>query len=160
MLTFFSNVPLWVYPLFILLLVIGLRASKDRSVPIIVIAALPLLGIMTLRNIIILAPPEWVWSIAALTYAIGIIAGMRLQKNWVISRSSRMASVKGEWITLAAMMVIFAAGFVNGFLTVILPDIAQSSSFAALFTAITCLPPGLFMGRAITTLRLQPTGHA
>ena len=41
MTTFISNVPLWVVPLFIVLLILGLRASKARRVPIYVLYALP-----------------------------------------------------------------------------------------------------------------------
>ena len=57
--TFISNIPIWVLPLFIVLFIVGLRASKDRSVPILLIYLLPLLGLLTLRNITSLAPQIW-----------------------------------------------------------------------------------------------------
>jgi hypothetical protein len=153
MTTFLSNVPIWVFPLFILLLILGLRASKDRKVPIALIAALPLLGILTLRNILALAPPNWIWLVAAAAYAIGIAAGMVWQRGWIVERSPRIVQVKGEWVTLTAMMIIFAAGFVNGFLSAVMPQLTQFALFATLFTVVTCLPAGQFLGRAITTLR-------
>lgn len=56
--TFFSSIPIWVFPLFLLLLILGLRASKTRRVPIAVIYALPLLGILTLNNIVSLEAPS------------------------------------------------------------------------------------------------------
>ncbi|MGB7318816.1 MAG: hypothetical protein WBC85_12695 [Planktotalea sp.] len=157
MTTFLSNVPFWVFPLFILLLVLGLRASKDRSVPTLLIYALPLLGILTMRNILALSPPLWVWAIAALGYGSGILLGMKWQRGWIIERGAKATRVKGEWITLTAMMVIFAAGFVNGFLSAVMPGLTQSALFAAAFAVITCLPSGQFLGRVITTLRTPVT---
>lgn len=157
MTTFFANVPIWVFPLFILLLALGLRASKEREVPAFLIYALPLLGILTFRNILALSAPTWIWLIAALAYAVGIYFGIAWQKNWLINRTARKVHVKGEWITLIAMMIIFAAGFVNGFLSAVAPDLTQSSGFVVGFAIATCLPSGQFLGRAVTTLRAPIT---
>ncbi|WP_439142342.1 hypothetical protein [Planktotalea sp.] len=151
--TFFSSIPIWVFPLFLLLLILGLRASKTRRVPIAVIYALPLLGILTLNNIVSLEAPSWIWLMAALAYGIGIFFGMRWQKDWIISFQGRTVELQGEWITLSAMMLIFMAGFVNGFLTDTLPELTKSALFLVFFTAFTCAPAGQFLGRAITTLR-------
>ncbi|MGH1577870.1 hypothetical protein [Planktotalea sp.] len=151
--TFFANVPMWVYPLFVLLVILGLRASKDRTVPIILVLALPLLGILTLRNIVSLSPAAWVWLVAAAAYALGIGFGMVWQRGWILLKAKGSIQVKGEWITMLAMMVIFCAGFANGALSALLPEVSQSSMFAACFAVVTCVPAGQFLGRAITTLR-------
>ncbi len=150
---FFSNVPIWVLPLFILLLILGLRASKDRSVPVAFIYLLPLLGILTLRTILSLSPPLWVWVIAIVIYGGGGVLGMVMQRRWIIERSTRMVQVKGEWATMSAMMILFAAGFVSGFLNATMPEVTQTALFLAGFVAINCLASGQFLGRAITTLR-------
>ncbi|WP_293449856.1 hypothetical protein [Planktotalea sp.] len=154
---FFSNVPIWVFPLFIVLLVLGLRASKDRSVSIALIYLLPLLGILTFRNILALSPPIWVWAVAALTYACGITLGMALQNRWSVERGARLVKLRGEWATLTAMMIIFAAGFVNGALSTTMPALTQTGVFTAGFAAINCLASGQFLGRAIATLRAPIT---
>ena len=151
--TFFSNIPLWVFPLFALLLFLGLRASKTRRVPIALIYGLPLLGVLTLRNILVLDAPSWIWVIAALAYGIGIFFGMRWQRAWIIARHENMVELKGEWVTLTAMMLIFLSGFVNGFLSATMPELTQSAVFLVIFTSFTCAPAGQFLGRAITTLR-------
>ncbi len=150
---FFANVPIWVLPLLLLLLVLGLRASRTRKVPIAVIYALPLLGILTLRNIVLLDAPHWIWLWAAFAYGTGVFFGMRWQKRWIIARSGHMLDVKGEWVTLTAMMIIFIAGFVNGTLTATMPDLTKSTIFLLFFTLLTFAPAGQFLGRAITTLR-------
>ena len=157
MTTFISNVPLWVVPLFIVLLILGLRASKTRRVPIYVLYALPLLGILTLRNIAALSPPSWIWILAALFYLVGFFFGMSWQRKWLVARGVHFVRLKGEWITLMAMMIIFIAGFVKGFLSDVAPNVAHSIGFAAVFAAVTCLPAGQFLGRVITTLRAPIT---
>lgn len=75
------------------------------------------------------------------------------QRSWIIERGAHRVQLKGEWITLSAMMIIFAAGFVNGFLSVVMPALATSALFAVIFIAATCLPAGQFLGRGITTMR-------
>ncbi len=159
MTNFISNVPIWVFPLFFLLLAIGLRATKNRGVPVFLIYALPLLGILTLRNILALSPPAWIWLVAALAYGAGLAFGMRLQRGLLVYRGARHIEVKGEWITLTAMMIIFVAGFANGALSALAPELTKSATFVAIFAAITCLPSGQFLGRAITTLKM-PIDHA
>ncbi len=151
--TFISNIPIWVLPLFIVLFIVGLRASKDRSVPILLIYLLPLLGLLTLRNINSLAPPIWLWAFAAVTYSSGIAIGMQLQHGWIVARNAQFAKVKGEWTTMTAMMIVFAAGFVNGFLSATMPALTQTAVFLTGFVAINCLASGQFLGRAFTTLR-------
>ena len=148
--TFISNIPIWVLPLFIVLFIVGLRASKDRSVPILLIYLLPLLGLLTLRNINSLAPPIWLCAFAAVTYSSGIAIGMQLQHGWIVARNAQFAKVKGEW---TAMMIVFAAGFVNGFLSATMPALTQTAVFLTGFVAINCLASGQFLGRAFTTLR-------
>jgi len=157
MANFFSNVPLWVFPLFILLVVLGLRARKDRSVPIALIYGLPLLGILTMRNIILMEPPNWIWIVAALGYAAGIALGQWMQRGWIIERRATSALLKGEWATMTAMMIVFIAGFLNGFLNATMPALAHSALFMTGFVVITCLASGQFLGRAITTLRMPLT---
>lgn len=157
MLNILSNIPVWVFPLFILLLVVGLRASKDRQVPIIIIYLMPCLGLLTLRNIMMLSPPVWIWIVAAIAYALGTSFGLRWQPGKIIARSTRFAHIKGEWLTLTAMMIIFWAGFANGFLSEVAPAVASSALFAACFAAVTCLPAGQFLGRALATLRAPLT---
>lgn len=151
--TFLANVPIWVYPLFVLLLALGLRASRRRQVPLLVVYAMPLLGILTLNNIISLGAPAWIWLIAAVVYALGVALGLSLQKRWLITRLPRHVELHGEWVTLAAMMIIFAAGFVKGTLSALLPDVVGSALFAVLFIAVVCLPAGQFLGRAIASAR-------
>ncbi|WP_375265913.1 hypothetical protein [Planktotalea sp.] len=90
---------------------------------------------------------------AALAYGIGIFFGMRWQKDWIISFQARTVELQGEWITLSAMMLIFMAGFMNGFLTDTLPELTKSALFLVFFTVFTCVPAGQFLARAITTLR-------
>lgn len=158
--SFFAIVPIWVLPLFIFLLVLGLRARKNRSVPIAILYALPCLGLLSLNNLMALTPVLWAWGLAALGYAIGISLGMRWQRNWTLSRSSRSVNVKGEWVTMTAMMILFAAGFINGTLSALAPELTQTGLYIALFAVFTCIPAGQFLGRAVSIFRTPLTAGA
>jgi len=132
---------------------LGLQATRERRVPVAVIAALPLLGGLTLNNILSLDPGALIWGVAAATYALGALYGARLQKRLILARDGRFVRVAGEWVTLTAMMVLFSAGFVRGVVAAVSPDLLNGPVFASVFTAIICLPAGQFLGRALTVLR-------
>lgn len=151
--TFVSNIPVWVLPLFLWLLFLGLRATRTRTVPIVLICALPLLGLLTVRNIASLAPPLWIVMLALAVYIFGAWLGMRAQRKWIIARHGMKLEVRGEWVTLAAMMVLFLAGFALGAATAIAPGIAANVVFAAAFCSVTALVSGQFLGRAIASFR-------
>ena len=93
MLQIFTNAPIWVWPLFVLLVVLGLRARKTRRVPVIVMYFLPLFVISTLRNVSGLPGGNVVWILFAFGYLSGIWAGNRLQKRWILDRDGRHADV-------------------------------------------------------------------
>lgn len=155
MLTVISNIPLWVFPLVLLLFTLGLRASKDRRVPVFVIYLLPLLGMLSWRNITLLNPPATIWVIALAAYAAGFVFGQTWQQSRIIGREGRFIHLQGEWMTMAALMTLFFAGFTKGFLSAVLPDAATSTPFLAAFATITSLPAGMFLGRAVATLRAR-----
>lgn len=147
------NIPVWVPALFVGLLIIGLRASRTRRVPVLVIAALPLMGLLTLRNMIALDPAPWLWIVAASLYLLGAGFGAKLQRGWILAREGRFVELKGEWVTLIAVMALFAAGFVHGTLNSIAPHITDAAVFLVLYSATICLAAGQFLGRAAATLR-------
>lgn len=149
--TFLQNTPVWALPLFFVLLALGLRASRRRQVPVLLLYALPLLGLLTLNNIASLSQGPWIWLVALAIYALGGALGRRLQTGWIIARHGARVDVAGEWITLTAMMVLYCAGFVLGVLRVVAPEAPGHPAFAVAFTAIVCLASGQFLGRAIAT---------
>lgn len=147
------NVPIWVWPLFVLLVVLGLRASRTRTVPKLVIYLMPLLGLLTLRSLLGFNLAVWAWGVAGVAYVAGLYLGMIFQKNHILEKGPKTVKIKGEWLTLTMMMILFLSGFVNGFLNDVAPQTVQSIGYVIGMTLLLSLTAGTFMGRSIMTWR-------
>ena len=111
---FFVNVPLWVWPLFGFNLWVGLMASRDQWTPIWIYWLLPLFGLLDVRQILV-APEFWVaFPAKVIGYFVGAYCGYRWQQNWIIEKSGSRVHMKGEWITMLAVMILFWFNFANG----------------------------------------------
>ena len=77
-----TQTPIWVWPLFILLVVLGLRARRERLVPLAMFYALPLLGFSALNAVIGLAAGPSIWVIFAVAYGAGIYGGYLVQRSY------------------------------------------------------------------------------
>lgn len=148
-----ANIPIWVPFLFVLLLIVGLRSTKDRRAPTWLVLALPLLGGLTLMNLILLDPtPVW-WGLAVMAYALAARWGANKQGMWLERKTGSHVFLKGEWITLTAMMILFCAGFTRGFLTDVSPASLSSPLFLSIYITVISAASGHFLGRAYTTAR-------
>ena len=70
-----TEVPLWVAPLFIGLLFLGLRATKQRKIPLAISYSPPLLALISLQSLAQLPDQLFVWSAYALAYMGGLTIG-------------------------------------------------------------------------------------
>lgn len=150
---FLTGAPIWVGPLLALLIFVGLRARQARSVPVLLIYLLPLLGILSLRAVASLPAGNWIWMIFLVLYGAGLWAGHRLQARWVLGRTGRMVQLAGENLTLLLMMAVFWANFLGGVLLAVAPDIYGNAMFQTGFTALLALAAGIFAGRALFVWR-------
>lgn len=147
-----ANVPVWVWPLFIGLVFLGLRASKDRNVPLVVIYLLPLLGCISINTLLGLPNQTIVWCVYVVVFCFGGSVGYRVQARWIISYLEGKLLVRGEWFTLTTMMIIFVASFVNGALNIIAPPLVDSAAFIVAFVGILAVSAGFFAGRAVKVI--------
>lgn len=155
--TFFTNIltnaPVWIWPLLILLILIGLRASKDRSAPIWLICSLPLLGLLSLNAVNGLTPNPGIWLVFALLYLLGAVLGLGFQRRIILEKTASRVTLRGEWLTLVVLMAIFWMNFVGGFLNAVFPAVYASWVFHAIFAAAAGLSAGSFMGRAVAAIK-------
>ena len=63
--------------------------------------------------------------------------------------------LKGEWLTLSALMLIFWSNFTEGFLRATSPEVLEQTKFTIIFAAVVGAASGTFKGRAIAMLRMQ-----
>lgn len=145
--------PVWVWPLLLLLVLTGLRATRERKVPVYIIYAMPLLGILSLNSTAALAAPMLAWPGFALAYAIGAWFGWQVQSRWLLGRDGDLVTVAGEWLTLLTMMVIYWLGFTRGVVEAINQDLWTSGGFVIVCAVLSGLASGSFLGRAIRTMR-------
>jgi len=149
----FLNAPIWVWPLLIVLIVIGLRARRDRRAPVVMIYCLPLLGVIGLRTVLALPAQGWVIGVFGAFYLIGLWGGERLQRRWTGQVEGGFVHLRGESLTLGAMMLIFWANFASGLLQAVAPQVAAGAAFQLIFAGLLGLVAGSFAGRAVQVWR-------
>jgi len=147
-----TGAPVWVWPLLALLIFVGYRSSKARSIPITLVYLLPLLGVFTLETVHSLPVPAAAWTGFGLGYILGIFVFYRWQENWLVGLEGRSVLVAGEWITLAILMVIFWANFVSETIKAISYGTYESALFGACFAAVLGFASGSFLGRSVRTM--------
>jgi len=148
-LQFIAGAPLWVWPLLVLLIMIGLRATRRRTTPALLFYLLPLLVAINLVRLFRLDPVPGVWAAYFLAYAIGAAAGAAMQKHWLLACGRTWIELKGEWVTLLTVMVIFWSNYLFGVLNAIRPDLAmQAKVQIEIFTPVGFFA-GTLLGRAL-----------
>jgi hypothetical protein len=145
----FTGAPIWVWPLLAVLVIVGMRARHERTVPVVLLYGLPALGILALRSTAVLPAGAAIWCIFVLAYAAGIWGGYALQKRWLLGRKGKRAQLAGEGLTLLVMMVIFWANFVGGVLQAVAPEVYTNTIFHIVFVALIAVGGGSFSGRAL-----------
>lgn len=155
----FTEAPIWVWPLFIFIIIIGLRTTKTREIHIGFYYALPLLGLTTISNIFAM-PNTLIAAICFFaSYLIAAAAAFKLQKQWILNIKQSRVRVAGEWLTFTSLMLIFGLNFIRSILEATNPNIYNSMIFIALFSSIAGLVAGSFLGRSLRILYTSRTNQ-
>lgn len=153
LLAIFTNAPIWVWPLLGVLLTVGFIASRERTTLIAPLYALPLLGILSGNAVNALPAHSFVWVLFAAAYGIGVWRGYRFQDGIILFKSKTHVKLKGEWLTMTVVMVIFWMNFVSGAARAIAPSLFHAPMFHIVFATIAGLLAGVFLGRALRLLK-------
>lgn len=158
LLAILQGAPLWVWPLLALLLFLGIRSLRRRSVPVASIIALPLaffgLSLSNLLPLDDLAPLRiGVWLLALLA---GVVPGWLLVRpeRIAVDRARRRLTVPGSMVPLLLMLAAFAGGFYFGYLFARYPELKSDVTTLALASAYRGLMSGYFLGQALRLFRL------
>ncbi len=144
-----SGAPVWVWPLLVLLIFVGVRASRPRRLPIAVFYGLPLLGLMSVNGLLSLPNQAETLAGYAMGYLLGILVGYWLQARWLLAKDEHMVSLAGEWFTLLTVMLIFWMNFAGGMAKAISPDTYARPEFSLLFGLAVGWAAGTFLGRVL-----------
>jgi hypothetical protein len=150
-----QGAPVWVWPLLVGLVVLGLLSTRDRAVPRQIFYALPFMGLITVNSLVALPQPQFVWPSVIIGFALGAFVAYGLQSRWIEGRDGNRLRVSGEWLTFAVLMMIFWSNFVGGTLQAIAPGAYQSPEFLIPFAFVLALGSGSFLGRSLRALRYK-----
>lgn len=157
--TFFSAIPLWVFPLLFGLIWLGLKATQERDSATVLIYAIPLLGLLSLNRALNLPQSDAALGALLIFAAIGAIWGHAIQAKWIREKTGRRIRLHGEWVTMISLLSIFAANFTAGMMLGMRPELGSTIAFAVAFGACAGVIWGLFLGRALRVAR-HPRGTA
>lgn len=154
---FLNGAPVWIWPLLILLIVLGFRASRTRTAPIFLFFLLPLLGVLSVRSVNALPAAQTVWVFFGIAYLVGAYGGYIFQGKRIISKSQGHVTLQGEWLTMAVLMLIFWMRFASGAIKAVSPETYASANFHMVFSIIAGLVAGTFIGRAVRLIMAPST---
>lgn len=155
MLKIITNIPLFVWPLFAVLLIGGLKARKTRPVPLKALLLIPaaffswsLFSFFGRYASDPLAILLWILSIGVGSF-IGFSHIQRVKPR--CDRQKKVIEMPGSWIPLMLSMSIFTTKFSIGMMRVMLPHLENSMLFLGLelFSGIVL---GIFTGRGVGCL--------
>jgi hypothetical protein len=147
--TILSNSPLYVFPLAVFLAFLGYRSSKDRVIPVLLVYAISLLGLLTLNTAMHLPHASTAVNWLLSTYVIGAFIGHYIQQIFILSRGPKHVALRGEWVTMITIMGLFLGNFATGFMSAATPDIVSTLEFSMIYGAIAGLFSGSLTGRAV-----------
>jgi hypothetical protein len=152
MLQIITNIPLFVYPLFAILLIAGLKARKTSLVPLNVLMLIPATflswSLFSFFGRYVedpLAVALWFFCLG-LGFFIGFSHIQRLKLRF--DKQKKMVEIPGSWVPLVLSMSIFVAKFSIGMIRAMQPHLEGSVFFLGLELFSTVIL-GIFAGRAI-----------
>jgi hypothetical protein len=153
MLKIITNIPLFVWPLFAILLIGGLKARKTNMVPLKVLMLIPaaffgwsLFSFFGRYANDPLAVVLWIFCLG-IGFWIGFSHIQRLKLRF--DKKKKMVEMPGSWIPLVLSMSIFTAKFSMGMMRSMLPHLQGSMLFLGLELFSTIIL-GIFSGRAMS----------
>lgn len=155
MLQIITKIPVFVWPLFAILLLGGLKARKASSVPILVLLLIPsiflgwsLFSFFGKYGTNPLAILFWLLCLG-LGFLIGFLHMQRLDLQF--NRQKKKVEMPGSWIPLMLSMSIFTSKFSIGMMSSMMPHLNGSLLFLGLELFSTIIL-GIFAGRGINCL--------
>ncbi len=144
-----THTPFWVWPLFLLLIWLGLRATKDRESSVWMVYLLPLLGLITLSRALALPQGNQALMGFVVIYLVGAAVAFTLLRRWVQARNGSTLSLRGEWLTMVAILGVFLTNFAAAVVGGRWPDTHATPGFALGYGLVAGFFAGIFMGRAL-----------
>jgi len=148
------NAPVWIWPLFVVLVAVGIMAMRTRDASLVPYLFFPLFGLSAVGAIGGLVHVPLNWIVFSIAYAAGLVPAFRWQDGLILRKERRRMRLRGERVTLAILMVVFFSNFVNGVIEEVAPLLRDSPVFTVIFAALVGACAGSFLGRGLRVVTL------
>ncbi len=152
--TIVAHTPIWVWPLYVLLLFLGFQRTRDSTLPLWRVLILPLVVAGFAIFSFIGAGPGGLPAMF-LGLAIGSVAGWLLGRH---SQTRRLPDGKlwlpGEWWSLALIVLVLVFRYTINVVPVLDPGLYADATWHFSTLAISALLSALFLGRTAARLRV------
>ncbi|HEV2608686.1 MAG TPA: DUF6622 family protein [Noviherbaspirillum sp.] len=151
--TIFSQAPVWVWPVLVALIVLGVQQSRTRHQSLrrgivlpAVMTAVSLVGVISASGASVGAILVWTIGLAVAT---GLASKLGIWRGISWSDSQQRLSVPGSWFPLALFLGIFAVKFLAGMALATVPELRDAAHFVMATSLIYGAFTGLFVARGI-----------
>lgn len=153
-----NGAPVWVWPLLVVLVALGISRMRDREMPVWRLLLLP--GILVSVSVLgAFFGGLNAATLLALTagMALGAMAGWWTMRDVEVERlSGNRVRVRGEFVSLMAILVIFASRFAAGMLEATDSAVPELPGMTELFVLIPVFFAALMAARALAQAGFNP----
>lgn len=155
---FVSNTPVWVWPLLLGLLVLGLRQTLPQEMGWMRVTALPLalvgLSVYGTLSVALAYPPAMVLWAAVAICATTLVLRRPLPAGAHYDLARQRFTVPGSAVPLALMMGIFVTKYAVGATQALAPALLQSPAAISAVAGMYGLCSGVLLGRSLRLWQL------
>ena len=155
---FISNTPIWVWPLLLGLLVLGLRQTRTQHMGWMRVTVLPLVlvGLSVYGTLAVAGAYPGallLWALVAISAA-ALVLRQPLPASARYDLAHRRFTVPGSAVPLALMMGIFLTKYAVGATQALAPALLQTTLAAGSIAALYGLCSGVLLGRSLRLWKL------
>ena len=158
--TIVMHTPLWVWPLYAMLLFLGFQRTRDSDIPLLRMLILPLIvAMLAIVSFIVAGIAATPAMLAGL--AIGGAAGWQIEREGATRRlPGGRIWLRGDWWTFALILLVLVFRYVINVVPVLSPALDANAvwHFGTLFVSAGL--SGAFLGRTAARLRVYYRGAA
>lgn len=148
------HTPLWVWPLYALLLFLGFQRTRDSTVALWRMLILPLV-VTLLAVLTLIGNGPSALPVMLLGLVIGSAAGWQLERDGATSRlPDDKLWLRGEWLSLAQIVLVLTFRYVVNVVAAMDPVLNANPTWHFGSLLISAALSGLFLGRTAARLRI------
>jgi len=148
------HTPIWVWPLYALLLFLGLQRTRDSTVSLPRMLILPLVVTLLALVSFIVAGPSALPAIL-LGLLVGGTVGWRLERDGATRRlPNGKLWLRGEWWTFSQILLVLISRYVTNVVAAMDPALAADLSWRSVTLFVSSALSAAFLGRTVARLRM------